>query len=108
MIHCIYNARFAEIDGVPGQCVAGHVFSMPDGDDYIQTQPIHAIWQEKGELYVEDKAGCTYQIADFDDAEAARQVVFIQRPRSHSRWLSRARRPEAATLRKFHPYTAYC
>ena len=47
---------------------------MPDGDDYIQTQPIQAIWQDGGELFVEDKTGTTYQIADFDDGESARKV----------------------------------
>lgn len=78
MIHCIYNAQFTEIEGVPGQCIAGYVFSMPGGDDYIQMQPIHAIWTEDGQLFVEDKAGCTYQIADFDDAEAVRQVGMMR------------------------------
>lgn len=74
LIHSLHNASFVVIDGVPGQCVAGHVFSMPDGDDYIQTQPIHAIWQDEGELYIEDKAGSTYQIADFEYDEDAQQV----------------------------------
>ena len=64
LIHSLHNASFVVINGVPGQCITGYVFSMPDGDDYIQTQPIHAIWQDEGELYIEDKAGSTYQIAD--------------------------------------------
>jgi hypothetical protein len=47
---------------------------MPSGDDYIQTQPIQVIWEADGELYIEDKAGSTYRIADFDDDDMARQV----------------------------------
>ena len=43
LIHSLHNASFVVIDGVPGQCIAGYVFSMPNGDDYIQTQPIQAI-----------------------------------------------------------------
>ena len=78
MIHCIHNARFVIGDGVPGQRVAGYVFSLQSGDDYIQTQPIQAIWEADGELYFEDKAGSTYQIADFYSDESARQVVFMR------------------------------
>ena len=78
MIHSLHNARFTSSEDVPSQCIAGYVFSMPGGDDYIQTQPIQAIWEDGGELFVEDKAGSTYQIVDFNDDEAARMVVFMR------------------------------
>lgn len=75
MIHCIYNAYFADIDGdVPGKCVVGYVFSLPGGDSLHYTQPIRAIWEDGGELFVEDKAGSTYQIADFYSDESAHQL----------------------------------
>ena len=74
MIHCRHNARFASTDGVPGQCLAGYVFSMPGGDSYFYTQPILAIWEEDGELFVEDKTGSTYHIVDFEYDDATRQV----------------------------------
>lgn len=74
MIHSLHNARFTSSEDVPSQCIAGYVFSMPGGDDYIQTQPIQAIWEDDGELYIEDKAVSTYQIADFYDDDAASQV----------------------------------
>ena len=78
LIHSLHNARFTNSEDVPGLCIAGYVFSMPGGDDYIQTQPIQAIWEDGGELFVEDKAGSTYQIADFYSDESARQVVFMR------------------------------
>jgi hypothetical protein len=51
---------------------------MPSGDDYIQTQPIQAIWEDGGELFIEDKAGSTYQIADFYSDESARQLANLK------------------------------
>ncbi|MBO2924996.1 hypothetical protein J5H75_25325 [Pseudomonas asiatica] len=74
MIHSLHNARFVQAGGVPGRCVAGYVFSMSSGDDYIRTLPIKAIWQVECELYVEDLAGATYHIVDFEYDECARQV----------------------------------
>lgn len=74
MIHSLHNARFVQADGVPGRCVAGYVFSMPSGDDHIQTQPILAIWEDGGQLYVEDAAAARYHIVDFEYDRDARQV----------------------------------
>jgi hypothetical protein len=51
---------------------------MPGGDDYIQTQPIQAIWEADGELYIEDKAGCTYRIVDFEYDECAQQIASMR------------------------------
>ena len=54
--------------------MAGYVFSLPDGDTYLYTHTILAIWTDDGELFIEDKAGCTYQIVDFDYDDSARQI----------------------------------
>lgn len=74
MIHSLHNARFVSGEDEAGQCVAGYVFTLPDGDDYIQTQSTRAIWEDGGQLYVEDVAGATYHIVDFEYYKDARQV----------------------------------
>lgn len=75
MIHCIHRAKFVSArDDVHGKRIAGYVFSLPGGDTYLYTHTILAIWTDDGELFVEDKAGCTYQIVDFDYDDSARQI----------------------------------
>lgn len=74
MIHSLHNARFVSGEDEAGQCVAGYVFTLPDGDDYIQTQSIRAIWEDGGKLYVEDAVCARYHIVDFEYQEDARQV----------------------------------
>ncbi|WP_372029923.1 hypothetical protein [Pseudomonas kurunegalensis] len=74
MIHSLHNARFLRGDNETGQSVAGYVFALPNGDDYIQTQSIRAIWEDGGQLYVEDAAGARYYIVDFEYDRDARQV----------------------------------
>ena len=54
--------------------MAGYVFSLPGGDTYFYTQPVIAIWEDGGELFIEDKTGCTYQIVDFDYDDSAHQL----------------------------------
>lgn len=74
MIHSLHNAKFVSGEDETGRCVAGYVFTLPDGDDYIHTKRIQALWEHGGELYVEDLAGATYHIVDFEYDECARQV----------------------------------
>lgn len=73
MIH-IHRAKFVGARDVHGQRIAGYVFSLPGGDVYFYTHTVIAVWEDCGELYVEDKTGCTYKIIDFDYDDAARQV----------------------------------
>ncbi|WP_060613673.1 MULTISPECIES: hypothetical protein [Pseudomonas] len=88
MIHSLHNARFANSENVPGQCVAGYIFSMPGGDSYFYTQPLQAIWEDSGELFVEDKTGSTYHIVDFDYDDSARQLSSMREEifRGFFRW----------------------
>lgn len=74
MIHSLNNARFVGGEDEKGRCVAGYVFTLQDGDDYVHTKQIQALWWCGGQLYVEDKAGTTYHIVDFEYDECAHQV----------------------------------
>ena len=39
LAHSLHNASFVVMDGVPGRCIAGYVFTMPDGDTTSKHNP---------------------------------------------------------------------